>query len=124
MHNQTTQLDLEFQPQFPLLGKRFGRWTVIGVGIPYQTPLGKTKESTSVCSCDCGNIKTVRNSHLKSGRSRSCNCLNRELFRERILVHGHTINHKASKTWVAWAGMHARCSDPNRESFKHYGGRG
>lgn len=40
--------------------------------------------------------------------------------------HGHaaTSNTKASRTYVSWTEMIRRCSDPSREVFSRYGGRG
>lgn len=37
-----------------------------------------------VCQCDCGNIKRFRGNHLKTGRVRSCGCLNNELRSQRM----------------------------------------
>jgi hypothetical protein len=51
------------------VGERFGRWTTIENldGIPRAVR----------CQCDCGTIKVVRLSHLRSGDSRSCGCTRR-----------------------------------------------
>ena len=64
-----------------LLGKRFGRLTVIGfVG------LADTKQRVSMwlCKCDCGNEKIIRGAHLTSCATKSCNCLSIE----RATTHG------------------------------------
>lgn len=38
--------------------------------------------------------------------------------------HGHVIGRKRSSTHYSWTNMVARCTNPNRQDFKHYGGRG
>lgn len=62
-----------------LTGQRFGRWTVMNITDK------RTKNRTIIwhCKCDCGNEKDVDGYTLKSGQSKSCGCLNRELAAER-----------------------------------------
>ena len=55
----------------PLIGLRFGRLIALE-----ETRVGR--ERAMVCRCDCGRKKTVRLSHLKAGRIKSCGCLMRE----------------------------------------------
>lgn len=62
-----------------LTGQRFGRWTVIKLA--GRNP--KSGEPMWLCKCDCGTEKVVRSSSLKSGASRSCGCLSREVASER-----------------------------------------
>lgn len=57
---------------YSMIGKRFGRLTVIevdheGRNGPYW-----------LCKCDCGNVKVVSNNNLKTGNSTSCGCKQRE----------------------------------------------
>lgn len=61
-----------------LVGKRFGRLTIIddlGVFLKEGT---KTKDHYVKCICDCGNEKIVRLSALKDGSIKSCGCLSAE----------------------------------------------
>lgn len=62
-----------------LTGKKFGRWTVMNITDK------RTKNRTIIwhCKCDCGNEKDVDGYTLKSGQSKSCGCLNREMAAER-----------------------------------------
>lgn len=61
-----------------LSGQKFGRWTVIN----------KTDKRTSSrtviwhCKCECGNEKDVDGYLLRSGQSKSCGCLQKELTAE------------------------------------------
>lgn len=53
-----------------LTGTRFGRLTVV-------KEAGRTKQGSVkwLCKCDCGNTITVDGSHLRTGSTRSCGCL-------------------------------------------------
>ncbi len=56
-----------------VIGKKFGRLTV-------KKWAGKYKSTFSVyqCECECGEIKNIRYSDLRSGATRSCGCLQKE----------------------------------------------
>ena len=53
-----------------MIGKRFGRWLVIGEAI--RDKPGKVKWK---CRCDCGAIKFIDGYSLRHGSSKSCGCL-------------------------------------------------
>jgi len=38
--------------------------------------------------------------------------------------HGGTANGQRSRLYVIWAGMRARCNNPNHHAFRYYGARG
>jgi len=48
--------------------------------------------------CDCGADVVVAGNHLKSGATRSCGCLQRELMAERSTSHGKS----GSRTYTIW----------------------
>ena len=56
-----------------LLNQKFNRLTVIG-----EAP-SINKKTFWKCKCDCGNILNVRADALKSGKTKSCGCLNNEM---------------------------------------------
>ena len=62
-----------------LTGKKFGRWTVIKRELP------NTKDAATrwFCKCGCGIEKIVLGYGLRSGDSKSCGCLRKELSRIR-----------------------------------------
>lgn len=71
------------------IGQRFGKWTVIGK-VPRRNGNGY-----SLCKCDCGTIREVRSSKLKSGNSQGCGCVGRGNSRqERRLqfIRNHYLN--------------------------------
>jgi hypothetical protein len=73
-----------------------------------------------ICKCDCGAIKSIRLAHLRSSRSRSCGCLNKEIARKRMTTHGC----KQLPEYGIWCSMKSRCTNPNDQSFDSWGGRG
>lgn len=58
-----------------LTGKQFGRLTVI----KRNEQNDSTNHPLWVCQCECGNIKIVSGSHLKSGHTISCGCYHKEI---------------------------------------------
>ena len=54
-----------------LIGQRFGKLIVVEKAEDYISPKGK-HESKWLCKCDCGNEKVIRQSDLRSNRTKSC----------------------------------------------------
>lgn len=67
----------------PMIGKRFGRWTVLErVPRPQFTA---SQAAFYLCRCDCGTERVINSATLRSGSSKSCGCLRREVS-SRILA--------------------------------------
>jgi len=100
----------------------FGHWMVVEFA-GYDSRL-KTKW---LCRCDCGSIKAVLSFQLKSGRSKSCGCLNRQLksvaLANRNYIHGEAKRGHLTPEYRAWTEMLKRCA-PNFYQYKDYGARG
>ncbi len=62
-----------------LLGKTFGRWTIVG-DAPSRNGAGYWR-----AKCKCGNTKIVSTSHLNSGASKSCGCMQKEGAKARAI---------------------------------------
>lgn len=106
-----------------IIGARFGRWQVVSQPeIKYQGD-GQAKWSVD-CKCDCGNTSSVWVSNLKSGGSKSCGCLHRELLAKRNGKHGYAKRGELSDEWHIWTQMMQRCENPNNKNFPKYGGAG
>ena len=54
-------------------GQRFGKLVVLREESPFVQPSGQ-RQRGFLCRCDCGNVKKIRLSHLRTGRVISCNC--------------------------------------------------
>lgn len=98
-----------------LMDERFDRLVVIS-----REPNNKHKQAMWKCKCDCGNVVIVQSNMLRSGHTKSCGCLQRERTGEASRTHGK------SKTLLynKWSRMIQRCTNPNIERYKCYGGRG
>ncbi len=90
-------------------GQRFGRLYV-------SERFTDCKKTSWICVCDCGRRTVVNGSNLKSGRTRSCGCL--EI--ESRIKHGL----QSTPEYRSWQAMHGRCYNPTTNKWEHYGGRG
>ncbi len=98
-----------------MIGQRFGRLVV--EASHRAQPHGRWQ---SVVRCDCGTVKTVEESNVRSGRTESCGCLRLER------VHAASATHGMSKTpeYKIWVGMITRCENTAVKCYSRYGGRG
>lgn len=71
------------------------------------------------CRCDCGIPTLPLASHVKTGRTKSCGCLQRKGNR---LTHGHRGGR--SRAYSSWSNMKSRCDNTNIPQYADYGGRG
>ena len=68
-----------------------------------------------LCICECGNQKTVRADHLKSGHTESCGC---------IPGGPKKLDRPDAPLYQRWRGMIARTTSPKDARYADYGGRG
>lgn len=73
-----------------------------------------------LCDCDCGNTVIVQYSHLISGNTKSCGCLQKDLTSKRFTKH----NNSTHPLYGVWTMMKQRCYNQNNKSYKNYGARG
>lgn len=103
-----------------ITGERFGR--LIVVSSAGHNHRGRTQW---FCHCDCGNDVKVTTGRLRSGTTRSCGCLYRQVVGNRTRKHGESYGaHRRTRLYVIWTNMRQRCANPKNKSFKNYGGRG
>ena len=101
-----------------LVGLQFGRWTVLEYS-PSVRKDGRTR-SSYLCRCSCGHESVIDAMNLKSGRTMSCGCLQKELQSEKQMTHGES----SSKLYNVWCAIKRRCYNENTKEFYRYGGRG
>lgn len=94
-------------------GVVYGRLTVIEKDEDLQ-------RASWLCKCECGKIKSIRQDHLRSGRTVSCGCHKVELSTKRLMTHGKS----KTRTYRIWRDMINRCHYENYPERHLYGGRG
>lgn len=105
------------KPLIDLTDMKFGRLSVKGRA-------GFDGKTLWRCLCDCGEERVVRGTHLRSGRQVSCGCQRADTARLRMTKHGNSPRSGISRTYIAWQNMVARCTNPKKDNWQHYGGRG
>lgn len=99
-----------------LTGQRFGKLTV--KRIEERTSGGHYKWR---CVCDCGNEVVAFGSNLTRNHTTSCGCEKRRIVQEGAhTTHGG----RSTRLYEIWRSMKARCSNPNKNNYERYGGRG
>jgi hypothetical protein len=98
-----------------LINNRFGRLTAVE-----YIPGTHDVRARYKCLCDCGNVTSVRVSHLTGGLIESCGCLQKER------ASASSATHRRSQTpeWRAWSNMKRRCYTKSSSRYPRYGGRG
>ena len=71
-------------PKENLIGKKFGKLTVVRQSEDYIEKNGKHRTMWH-CKCECGNEKDILEKLLKNGYSASCGCLRKEKARKRSI---------------------------------------
>lgn len=101
-----------------LTGQRFGRLTVLEF-VPTEGRISYWK-----CKCDCGNETVVQAMSLKSGNTRSCGCLCKEINCKRTTNRNTTHGKSHTRLYNIWKLMKSRCLKKTNKRYKDYGGRG
>ncbi|KKN91257.1 hypothetical protein LCGC14_0221250 [marine sediment metagenome] len=102
-----------------LTGKRFGRLVVI-----CRDKKNRFGTLCWLCLCDCGKEKIILCGSLKSGKTKSCGCLRKEIISKIMTKHGHTKNRKQSQVYRSWYHIIQRCTNSNTKDYRWYGSRG
>lgn len=97
-----------------LTGQRFGRLVVVE-SLPSQG-----KKTRWKCLCDCGRETSVSSTHLITGHTQSCGCLQSERARKANTAHGG----RRTRLYTIWAHMRQRCNNQNNKDYHYYGERG
>jgi len=100
--------------------EKYGRLTILSIEPKFKDKSGYYRQLVK-CQCDCGNIKIYRLNDIKSGKTKSCGCLNKEI----ITKHNDaTKNRQYYYIYQLWRGIIKRCYNKISPSYKHYGSRG
>lgn len=97
------------------VGDRLSNWTVIALA-----PTIDSKGTRWLCRCACGTTKTLYQSSMKRGETKSCGCLRSKLTGDRNRKHGKS----KLRVYGIWRAMINRCNNPKATGYERYGGRG
>jgi hypothetical protein len=90
-----------------IIGEKYGRWTVI------EFAYKKNYLAYYKCQCECGSIRIVNSDNLKSGKTYSCGCYNKERASETKKEHGMRNSH----IYTVWSRIKSLCYNKNDKSY-------
>lgn len=103
-----------------ITGQKIGRWTVLALANSVTTG-GK---AMWLCQCACGTEREVCGQNIRTGKSISCGCHQRERAAEALrrtsTRHGRTL----IPEYRIWKAMLHRCYTLTDSHYRLYGGRG
>lgn len=102
-----------------LFGTRHERLVIIGEG-----ETSSSGERRYVCACDCGKSSLVAGGNLRSGITRSCGCLQRELLARRATKHGCATDDGRTPEYATWQAMWSRTRAHSGKHHRDYVLRG
>lgn len=107
------------------LGKRYGKLVITGYILGNNgTKRKNQKHNRFICSCDCGNTKSIVSQSIRNGKTISCGCHMREMISKNRTKHGHARTGNKHPAYLTWLSMRQRCKNPKTDAYKWYGGRG
>ena len=102
-----------------ITGKSFGRLFIVSRAPDYIQSTGYIRACWH-CVCSCGNAVIVNGTDLRTGRTLSCGCLQKE----RTIISNTKHGLSGSKVESVWHHITNRCNNPKNKRFSVYGGRG
>lgn len=81
-----------------------------------------------LCKCDCGRFRVVNGGRIRSGKTKSCGCLQKDVARK-ITQENSAFAKSIGKKYQReirgrYYSIKQRCYNPNNIEYNHYGGRG
>ena len=106
-----------------MIGQKHGRLTVIG-----NASLASNGSIRYLCRCECGREVIVYAAQMRSGRTRSCGCLQSERTAQSSTKHGATcgVTHggRVMVEYATWCRMWTRVRSTKGKNYQNYGSRG
>lgn len=101
-----------------LTGQKFGKLTVI------KEIENRGKHRLWLCRCECGNEKIIYQTHITTGKTKSCGCLHSEIASEIAKTRQTKHGMFGTRIYGIWHGIKTRCENSHNANYKNYGGRG
>lgn len=102
----------------PRPGEIYGKWTILrdcGTEKPARNWIRFVD-----AQCECGTIRHVQFPNMLHGRSTNCGCQRKFGIQKANSTHGKS----GTPEYHIWSGIYTRCTNPRRNSWGDYGGRG
>lgn len=91
----------------------------------------RTRPTEAIFRCSCGTEFKALAGNVKAGKTKICGCLRRQMAVEKMQANREAFSrgnptHRLSSdsAYMCWQMMIQRCTNPNRENYPYYGGRG
>lgn len=101
------------------IGRKFNMLTIQSIGEPQKRTDGRNY-NTIICKCDCGLIKVLKLTHVKSGHTKSCGCTRKANTIKALTTHGMSYH----PLYQVYEGMMDRCYNSKCIGYCNYGARG
>lgn len=101
-----------------ITGQTFSRLTAI------KRSGSKDGKATWICRCKCGEEVVVSGKQLRSGKTKSCGCLNSENTSARNFKHGMAARDNKHPLYGSWCRIKQRCHNPSCSDYYLYGAEG
>lgn len=115
------------RPRQSYIGQRYNRLVVKADAEDIIQKTGKPTRQL-LCECDCGTEFIARANDVRTGNTKSCGCLYREVVGKCNIKHGMSISvdrgGAATTEYQIWRGMIQRCTNPSQNNYYLYGARG
>ncbi|MGC7872605.1 hypothetical protein ACPUYX_13880 [Desulfosporosinus sp. SYSU MS00001] len=102
-----------------ITGHKFGRLTV-----RVRAPNDIHNKAMWQCECDCGEVVIVCGTSLRTGKTSSCGCLNREMTSAWNRSHQNNYGDGNTRLYRIWKSIRHRTGNSNSTRYAYYGGRG
>lgn len=93
-----------------MIGKVIGRLSVKG------RAGSKKGKAAWLCLCACGNEVVVSGDNLRTGHTKSCGCVHKEVVKSRLLTHSMT----GTKEYNTWLSIKSRTTNPENQDYAVY----
>lgn len=93
------------------VGSKYGMWTIIKEEDIRTLPCKQVMRML-LCVCDCGNKKVIQLHNLRSGHTKSCGCLKKQLS----VKHGMY----GTRQYIVWGNIIQRITNPKSTKHKNY----
>ncbi len=108
-----------------MIGQKYGRLTVAE-----RVENNRHSQMVFRCECDCGNQTVIVAMSLRSGHTKSCGCLMKDVASERLkgnqlgVKHGDCQAGNQTAEHRCWVSLFQRCYNPENNNYHKYGARG